>query len=126
MAAFGYSQNANITFGHAPDCFGNSGICTFQSLGTNKSSANTSVTFNKENSELILKLDVTKIEESSKLHFMNNEIEEDTYLYSFDTDFILSNDLKTALNILDFNKIKKGIYLVKAIDDTLIMKLKLE
>ena len=21
--------NANISFGHAPDCFGNSGVCTF-------------------------------------------------------------------------------------------------
>ena len=126
-----YSQNQNKTvntvleFGHAPDCRGSQGSCTFKT-STNKSSANTQVSFDKENNELTFIFSKTNLEETNKLKLLSNELEKDFYLYTFDEDFILSNDIKKALNIKDLSKIKKGNYLVKVNKDQIIMKLKLE
>jgi len=116
----------NITFGHAPDCKGFQGICTFKTIKSNKSNSNTQVNFNKENNELTLVLSKTTLDETNKLKLLSNKLEKDFYLYTFDNDFILSKELKEALNIKELTKIKQGDYLVKVIKDQIIIKLKLE
>jgi len=118
--------NTEMEFGHAPDCFGSQGICTFKTLSNKKSISNTQVSFNKENNELILVLSNTTLDETNKLKLLSNELEKDFYLYTFDEDFILSKELKEALDIKELTKIKQGNYLVKVIKDQIIMKLKLE
>ena len=104
---------ANITLGHAPDCRGSQGICTFQTLNNNKSTSNTQVRFNKENNELILVLSKTTLDKTNKLKLLSNKLEKGFYLYTFDEEFILSKELKDALNIKELTKIKQGDYLVK-------------
>lgn len=117
---------ANITFGHAPDCRGSQGICTFQTLSSNKSISNTKTSFNKESNELTLVLSKTTLDQTSKLKLLSNELEKNFYLYTFDKDFILPKEIKDVLNIKKVSKIKQGNYLVKVIKDQIIMKLKLE
>ncbi len=126
------SQNKNKTINVSTDLSGlhcdnkpPNGPCGI-SYPKNKSSANTQVGFDKENNELTFIFSKTNLEETNKLKLLSNELEKDFYLYTFDEDFILSNDIKKALNIKDLSKIKKGNYLVKVNKDQIIMKLKLE
>ncbi len=119
-----YAQkNANITFGHGPDCRGNSGTCTFE-VSQNKTQSNTQLSFNKDNNELTLVIAKTDI--ASKLKLTNNKLEKGFYLYSFDENFKLPAEALTLLNITNKTKIKKGDYLVKEKDNNLIMTVKLE
>lgn len=116
---------ANITFGHAPDCVGYSGACTFTAT-QNKTSSNAEVSYNKANKELILTLSKSYLDNNNKAKVLSNELEKDIFLYDFKTDFVLSNELMTALNINGLTKIKQGNYLVRVVDDAIIIKLKLE
>ena len=84
------------------------------------------VSFNKESEELIIVLDNTKLDTENKSKILNNKLEKDNFLYSFDEDFILSDEIKKALDIKQFTKIKKGNYLARVIGDTIVIKLKLE
>ena len=118
--------NLSITFGHAPDCRGSQGVCTFKTLSCNKSTSNTQVSFNKERNELTLILSKTNLDETNKLKLLSNKLEKDFYLYTFEENFVLPTEIKQALNIKNLSKIKKGDYLVKVIKDQIIMKLKLE
>jgi len=118
--------NANVSFGrNYSNCRQPGNFCEFKT-STNKSTANTQVSFDKENNELTFIFSKTNLEETNKLKLLSNELEKDFYLYTFDEDFILPNDIKKALNIKDLSKIKKGNYLVKVNKDQIIMKLKLE
>jgi hypothetical protein len=118
--------NTEIEFGHAPDCYGSQGICTFKTLSNSKSTSNTQVSFNKDSKELTLVLSNTTLDQTNKDKLLNNELEKDFYLYTFYEDFILSNELKETLNITKLTRIKKGNYLVKIVKDKIIMKMKLE
>lgn len=93
---------------------------------TNKSTSNTQISFNKDNNELTFVFSKTTLDITNKSKLLNNELEKGFYLYTFDEDFILSKELKEALNITILTKIKQGSYLVKVIKDEIIMKLKLE
>lgn len=120
------SSYANINFGHAPDCVGYSGICAFQSTGTMKSSANTELIFNIEESEISLIFDKKELDEANKSKLLDNEFKKGSYLYNLDTDFNLPDQLKKDLNIKLFKKVKQGNHLVKVEGDFIIMKLELE
>ncbi len=106
-------------------CNGGHGMCYIDS-STNKTTSNTKIIYNKESNELTLVLSKTTLDETNKGKLLSNKLEKDFYLYTFDEDFILSKELKEALNITKFSKIKQGNYLVKIIKNQIIMKLKLE
>lgn len=124
-----FAQNkayANINFGHAPDCRGNSGACTFQTL-QQKNESNRELTYDSKTHELILifKQDELSLENKTKL--LHQELEQDLFLFKIDNDFDLTNDLKNRLNIEQkYYLVKQGYYLVKVKDNQIIMKLKLE
>ncbi len=123
---FKASISADITFGHAPDCMGFSGICTFQTESSGKTEMTTQMQFNAENKELILVLPKASLEALNTAKLLNNELEKGYYLYAFEEDYVLPNNIKTVLNITKLTQIKKGSYLVKEINNQFIMKLKLE
>lgn len=106
-------------------CNGGHGMCHIDS-STNKTTSNTQVSFDKENKELTFIFSKTTLDQTNKGKLLNSKLEKDFYLYTFDEDFILSNDIKDALNIKNLSKIKQGNYLVKIVKDKIIMKLKLE
>jgi len=117
--------NTNISFGHAPDCVGYSGICAFTAT-QNKMNANTEVSFDSTNKELTLTINKENLSADNKLKILREKLEKDIFLYTIDTDFVLPNETKTTLNIKKCTKIKQGIYLVRVIDDSITIKLKLE
>ena len=123
-----FSQNVTInakTNWNGRMCNGGHGMCYIEST-SNKSTSNTTLTFNKENKELILEISKIKLDDTSKLKLTNNELEKDFYLYTFDNDFELSIEIKNSLGITNLSKIKKGNYLITEKGNYLIIKLKLE
>ena len=116
--------NADLDFS-GKMCNGGFGVC-YMNTTANKSTANTQISFNKESNELILMFSKTTLDQTNKGKLLNSKLEKDFYLYTFDEDFLLSKELKEALNIKELTKIKQGNYLVKVIKDQIIMKLKLE
>ncbi len=118
------SMSADIDW-NGTMCNGGQGAC-YINTSSNESESNANISFNKENKELIIVLDNAKLDTENKSKLLNNELEKGFHLYTFDTDFILSNEIKTALDIKEFTKIKQGNYLIRVIDDSIIIKLKLE
>jgi len=124
---FKKSLNTNITFGHAPDCLGFSGICAFQTESNSKTKNTTQMQYVAVNKELILVFAKSSLEKTNTAKLLNNELEKGYYLYAFDEDYVLPDNIKTALNISkQLTHIKKGSYLVKEVNNQFIMKLKLE
>lgn len=121
-----FTINAETSIGrNLSDCRHPGSFCGFKTT-TDKSTANTQVSFNKESNELTLVFSKTTLEQTNKDKLLNNKLEKDFYLYTFNQDFILPKEVKDALNITKFSKIKQGNYLVKIVKDKIIMKLKLE
>ncbi len=123
--AIALSQNVaqrQLTFGQGPDCRGNQGICSFSAAG--KTIANTQLSYDAKNNLLILV--IAKTDTASKLKLTQNKLEDTLYLYNFDENYDLPDDILNLLGITGKTKIKKGNYLVKDAGDILIMKLKLE
>jgi len=118
--------NANVSFGrNYSNCRQPGSFCELN-VSNNKSISNTQISFNRDSKELTLVLSKTTLDQTNKLKLLSNKLEKDFYLYTFDEDFLLSKELKEALNIKELTKIKQGNYLVKVIKDQIIMKLKLE
>lgn len=92
---------------------------------TNKINSNTVISYNKVQNELTFTFSTTTLDTETKNKLLNSKLEKNFYLYTFDEDFILSEELKIKLNIQKFSKIKKGNYLIKIIGNQIIMKLKL-
>jgi len=117
---------ANVSFGHAPDCWGNQGTCAFTTGDNNKSNTNTTIVYNKENKKLILTFNNTNLEIDNKSKLLNTKLEKNFYLYNFEEDFVLPQDILSALGVKNQTKIKQGNYLVKIKRDEIIMTLQLE
>ena len=123
-----FSQNVTInakTNWSGRMCNGGQGMCHIDS-NSSESESNTKISFNKKSSELTFIMSKTKLDNTSKLKLTNNVLEKDFYLYTFDEDFLLPAEIKDALNIKKLSKIKQGNYLVKVINDQIIIKFKLE
>jgi len=121
---YGKTINADLDF-NGKMCNGGFGVCYMNPI-TNKSTSNTKISFDKESNELTFIFSKTTLDTTNKSKLLKNELEKNFYLYTFDEDFILSKQIKEALNIKELTKIKQGNYLVKVIKDQIIMKLKLE
>lgn len=117
---------ANLSFGHAPDCVGHSGICAFQTANNNKLIANTEVSFDNVNKEIVLIFNNNELDLVSKAKLLSNKLAKDLFLYNFDTDFVLPDEIKTTLKIEEFTEIKQGNYFINVQGEQIIMKLKLE
>ena len=99
--------------------------CTIDYV-SGKAASNTTISFDKENNELIFKMAIAKIDNASKTNLLNNKLEKDFYLYTINEKFDLPFDIKKELGINNLTKIKTGNYLVKKQGDFLVMRLKLE
>lgn len=120
------SISANVNMGrNYSDCNHPGSFCGVDS-NTTKSNANATITYNNEKNELTFIFSNTTLDTTNKSKLLNNKLEKDFYLYTFDEDFILPKEIKDALNIKNLSKIKKGNYLVKIVKGQIIMKLKLE
>lgn len=100
--------------------------CTNMGFGCQTNKTTAQMRFDKENNELTLVFSKTSLDTDNKAKILSNELEKDFYLYSFDIDYALPNEIVTALDIKGFSKIKHGDYLVKVQGDQIILKLKLE
>lgn len=118
--------NISITFGHAPDCYGNSGICTFQIMKNKKIYINNIMQFNIYKNELKLVLNKMSLTNKNINKLLNDKLTKGFYRYVINENFVLSKEIKKELNIDEFTIIKKGVYLVRVRDNQIIMKLKLE
>ena len=98
------SINANTSY-TGLNCRGNSSAPCAVDYVPNKSLSNTQISFNNENNELIFIISKAKIDTTSKSKLLDNKLEKDIYLYSFDEDFILSDEIKTSLGIKEYTKI---------------------
>ena len=129
----GYSQSKknnsfdiNITFGRAPDCFGYSGICTFQIVNQEKSVINNVTKFILNQNELKLILNKSNLTDNSIDKLLHNKLTKGFYKYVLIEDFILSKEIKKELKIYKFNQIKKGVYLIRERDNQIFINFKLE
>jgi hypothetical protein len=116
--------NTAVSFGHAPDCAGYSGSCTFTST-TTKKYANSQASYNKENNTLTFIFN-NKTNSTNITKLKHEQLEKDFYLYNFDETTILPKEVVQQLNIKGNTKIKKGNYLVKVKGDDLILTVTLE
>lgn len=118
--------DVTITFGHAPDCYGYSGICTFQTKKNVKVNTNKITRFNRYNNELRLVFNIDHLTDLNIKKLLSNKLTKGFYRYIINEDFELSKEVKNELQIIKYNKIKKGVYLIRLRDNQIIMKLKLE
>lgn len=116
----------SITFGHAPDCLGNSGICTFRVLKKSWINPNKITRFIVYKNELKLVFNKMYLTDKNIKNLLSNKLIKGFYSYVLNEDFVLSNEIKKELKIIKFNKIKKGAYLVRERDNQIMIKLKLE
>jgi len=105
-------------------CNGGVGLCAIDI--SSKTQANTQMTYNSEHNELTLIISKTKLGSENKLKLTYNKLEQGFYLYEFDENFRLSNEILSQLNIKFKTKIKKGNYLIKETQNNFILITKLE
>ncbi len=123
--AFAFSQNntpANLSFGRPPDCSGYQGSCTF-TTGT-KNNANASVSYREKTGELIITInkDNTTLDQLEKL--THNKVKNNTFLYTFDSDYMLPQNVIIALKLPQNTYIKAGDYPVVNQEKHLIITVK--
>lgn len=126
-----YAQNTktiqtNVGFGrNLQDCRHPGSFCDMQT-NTNKSTANSQVTYNNKTNELTITLKKNKTEKQELTKLKTKQLEKGYYLYSVVKEFVLPQEIIKQLDIKNKTKIAKGDYLVKDKGNVFELVVKLE
>ena len=126
-----YAQNTktiqtNVGFGrNLQDCRHPGSFCGMQT-NTNKTTANSQITYNNKTNELTITILKSKTEKQELIKLKTNQLEKGIYLYSVLDDFMLPKEILKQLGIKNKTKIVKGDYLVKDKGNVFEIVVKLE
>ncbi len=127
-----FSQESEVEVNSSFDgrhCYGTNGLCDL-SVDTDKKEPNGTLIYNKNSQTLTLVIDRTMIASDEESKIINEIVDEEggiKYVFITDHDFILNDDIKTSLGIVQKTyMILKGNYPIMIKKDTLTITFKLE
>ena len=116
--------NGDLELGHAPDCRGNSGICTFHT-SNNKSKSETQLTYQPKTRELLIVLDKQKLGQDNTDKLLTEQRTKGKMQYRFTYNNPLPPDVIQQLGLKGKVYIKKGTYPVVVTKDAYLLRVKL-